>query len=184
MARVTQRLGMARFEADEYYRQALDAYRKNRFDNAINSLNDAILIQGNRAEFFAARGLIYLEDGVKDKAQADFEKALKLNKHEMLAHYGRGIIAYQSNNWDEALAHFSDAYKADPERPETLYYLALVYHRKHQHDVAHRLMEVGLGFLPEEDKRRPDFQRWLREFEKIIRDKQAPRLNVMGRTDE
>ncbi len=186
MAQFTRRMGAARFEADEYYRQALEAYRKRSYDTAINDMNDAISLQPRRAEFYAARGFFYLEDGVEDKAQADFQQALKLYPQEMLAHYGRGVIAYKTGNMEEALAHFSDAYKGDPKRPETLYYLALIYHRQKQHEVARRLMDVGLNALPAEDKRRGDFQKWLREFYRIIAadSKAAPKMNVMGKPDE
>lgn len=181
MAGFTRRLGTARFEADEYFQQALDAYRKGRYDVAINAVNNALALLPRRAEYYATRGFIYLEDGVPDKAQDDFQQAIRLNPLEMLAHYGRGMMAYQSGNMDEALAHFSDAYKADPKRPETLYYLALIYHRQKQHEVAHRLMEVGMGFLPADDKRRSDFQKWLREFDKIIGSKPGnPRIKVGG----
>jgi tetratricopeptide (TPR) repeat protein len=180
MARLTPRFGITRFEADEYYQQALEAFRKGKLDLAITSLTDAIAMQPQRSEFYAARGLFYLEDGVNDKAQQDFQQALKIHPREMLAHYGRGMMAYQSGNLDEALAHFTDAYKSDPRRPETLYYLSLTYHRKKDHEVAHRLMETALGLFPEQDKRRSDAQRWLREFDKLIREKAASRVNTPG----
>lgn len=181
MVGFSRRLGTARFEADEYYQQALDGYRKGRYDVAINALNNALALLPKRAEYYAMRGFIYLEDGVRDKAQADLTQALRLNPLEMLAHYGRGMLAYQSGNMEEALAHFSDAYKADPQRPETLYYLALIYHRQKQHEVARRLMDVGMGFLPAEDRRRNDFQKWLREFDKIIGSKPGnPKISVVG----
>ena len=169
MARLPTRFGISRFEADEYYQLALDAYKKGRFDVAINNLNDAIAITPGRAELLAARGFIFLEDGVKDKAQADFEAAIKLHPLEMLAHYGRGIIAYNDRNWNEAIAHFTDAYKADPNRAESLYYLALAYH--HQGDnqeAARRFMEAALKAFPDNDKRKGDAQRWLRELGKLI----------------
>ncbi|MCA0454200.1 MAG: tetratricopeptide repeat protein [Chloroflexi bacterium] len=187
MAQFTRRLGTARYEADEYYQQALEAFRKRNYDTAINNMNDAIALQPRRSEFYAARGLFYLEDGVNDKAQADFQQALRLFPQEMLAHYGRGVIAYKTGNMEEALAHFSDAYKGDPTRPETLYYLAMIYHRQQQHETAKRLMEVGMNALPADDKRRGDFQKWLREFERLITTQAkptAPKMNVMGKTDE
>ncbi len=181
MGRITPRLGVTRFEADEYYQQALEAFRKGKLDLAITSVTDALAMQPRRSEFYAARGLFYLEDGINDKAQQDFQQALKIHPREMLAHYGRGMIAYQSNNLDEALAHFTDAYKSDPQRPETLYYMALVYHRKREHEIARRLMETASGLFSEQDKRRNDALRWLREFDKLIREKAAPRVNMLGK---
>src|SRR3990172_8937057 len=130
MARITARFGLTRYQADEYYAEALNVYKKGNLEEAILNLGYAIELLPGNSEYYAARGFMYLEDGVQDKALADFEAALKRHPYEMLAHYGRGIIAYKDKNWDEALAHFNDAYVADPNRAETLYYLALVYHRK------------------------------------------------------
>jgi tetratricopeptide (TPR) repeat protein len=176
MSRVTARFGLSRFEADEYYQLALDAYKKGRYDVAINNLNDAIGLMPNRAELYAARGFIYLEDGVKDKAQADFQQAIKIFPLEMLAHYGRGIIAFNDKNWDEAIAHFTDAYKSDPNRPETLYYLALAYHRKGEHEIARRVMDNAFNAFTESDKRKSDAQKWVKEFDKILGKKDSPTL--------
>ncbi|MBL8153193.1 MAG: tetratricopeptide repeat protein [Anaerolineae bacterium] len=169
MSRFTQRIGLSRYEADEHYQMALEADRKGRFDPAINHMTDAIALLPSRAEYYAARGFFYLEDDVPDNALADFEQALKLNPGEMLAHYGRGMIAYKSNNLEEAQAHFADAYRADPNRPETLYYLALIYHRKKDSAVARRLMEVALErFDPVDTRHRADAQRWIKEFDRIL----------------
>jgi tetratricopeptide (TPR) repeat protein len=179
MARLPNRFGISRYEADEYYQLGLDAYKKGRFDVAINNLNDAIALMPNRAELYATRGFVYMEDGVKDKAQADFQQAIKLYPLEMLAHYGRGMIAYNDRNWDEAIAHFTDAYKADPKRPETLYYLALAYHHKGDNqEAARRVMETALAAFPETDKRKSDAQKWLREFSKLLDKKAAPTLKL------
>jgi tetratricopeptide (TPR) repeat protein len=176
MARITQRLGLTRFEADEYYQQALASYRKAKPDTAILQMTDAIALLPTRAEYYAARGYFYLGEDNKEKALADFEKALKLDRLEMLAHYGRGMIAYKDKNWEEALAHFGDAYKADPKRPETLYYLALTYHRKGSHEVARRLMDMAVSAFAENDKRRGDAQKWVKEFDKILGGKVMDRL--------
>jgi tetratricopeptide (TPR) repeat protein len=177
MARLTQRLGFTRFEADEYYKQALDAFVKRRFDEAILSMDKAIEALPTKSEYYAARGFFYLEDGVRDKALADFEHALKLYRYEMLAHYGRGIIAYEDRNWDEALAHFSDAYRADPKRPETLYYLALLYHRKGNNEAAQQLMaQAQAAFEAANDRRKADASRWVKELQKQLDHKAQPRL--------
>jgi tetratricopeptide (TPR) repeat protein len=175
MARLPGRFGLTRFEADEYYQLALDAYKKRSFDVAINNLNDAIALTPNRAELYATRGFIYLEDGVKDKAEADFLQAIKLYPLEMLAHYGRGMIAYSDQNWEEAIAHFTDAYKADPNRAESLYYLALAYYRQGDNlEAARRLMEMAIGAFAEGDKRKSDAQRWIREFDKLAKKEPLP----------
>lgn len=168
MPRLIERLGLTRYEADEYYKLALQAYEKHQLEEAILKMEEAIKILSTEPEYYAARGLFYLEDGIKDKALADFEQALKLNPYEMLAHYGCGMIAYKDGNYDEAEAHFRDAFIADQKRPETLYYLALVYHRKRDNQRALAVMQQAVALLGEKDKRRADANRWVREFQRLI----------------
>lgn len=176
MARLTQRFGLTRFEADEYYKKALEAYRKHQLEEALLNLGEAIRLLPRNAEYYAARGFFYLEDGVREKALADFEEALRLHPYEMLAHYGRGIIAYNDRNWDEALAHFKDASYVAPRRPEVVYYLALVYHRKGENEKALSLMEQAAALFEEaNDRRRADANRWLRELQRLL-DRQAEQL--------
>lgn len=169
MAVFTRRLGVTRFQADEYYQLALAAYGKRNMDDAIDNMTKAIEVLPTRGEYYAARGFFYLEDGVPDKAQADFDKALKIYPFEMLAHYGRGMMAYKDKNWDAALQHFTGAFRADPKRPETLYYLALVYHRKGQNAAALNLMSQAVtGFEAANDKRKSDAARWVRELQRVV----------------
>ena len=169
MPSFNQRLGLTRFEADEYYARALDAYRKRDFDTAIDSMNDAIELMPRKSEYLAVRGFFFLEDGDQKKALEDFHAALTINRYEMLAHFGRGMIAYKDQNWDEALAHFKDAYYADQERPETLYHLGLVYFQR-------RDFANGLDFMERArrrfeqlgDRRKTDAERWLREIQRTV----------------
>jgi tetratricopeptide (TPR) repeat protein len=176
MPRIDQRLGLTRYEADEHYKQALEAYRKGDYDTAVDSMKNAIAAMPNKAEYYAARGIMYLDDGVPKSAAEDFDAALSLFPHEMLAHYGKGMIAYKNQEWDEALQHFTAAYYADTTRPETLYYLALTYYRKRDFASAANLMKLANDrFEATNDKRKADSQRWLRELAKMA-DKTAELL--------
>lgn len=169
MTRLVQRLGLTRYEADEHYKQALALYKKRQLNEAIIEIGYAIELLPTNSEYLAARGFFYLEDGITKEAGADFEAALKIYPYEMLAHYGRGMIAYQSKNWDEAIAHFGDAYRADPQRPETLYYLALAYHRKGQNALALSYMQQAASRYDEigDTKSRRSAERWVKELAKL-----------------
>lgn len=183
MSQLAPRRGIARYEADEYYREALEIFSapRSKVEAAIATIDRAIQRFPRHSEYLAARGLFYLtafleasrdtqaSKEYQEKAEADFLRALKANPMEMLAFYGRGVIAYQTGNLDEAKAHFTDAYKLAPQRPETLYYLALVYHRKQENPAALRLMQMGLGTLPADDKRRSQFEKWISELERLLR---------------
>ncbi len=182
---LNRRLGLNRYEADEYYRLALEAYRKNRFDDAILNMNEALALLPNKSEYLATRGFFYLEDGVLDKAQADFDAALKHHRYEMLAHYGRGMIAYREKRWAEAITHFGEAYRSDPKRPETMYYLALAFHHNHDDDNARRWMEqAAAGFAGHDERRRSDAQKWLKTFQKPLETRPPqPRLPGSDQTE-
>ncbi|HLV36764.1 MAG TPA: tetratricopeptide repeat protein [Spirillospora sp.] len=167
MAKLTQRLGLPRYEADEHYKLALAAFDKGDYDQAIDHLDKAIDLLPSQPEYHAARGYIYLRDGVRDKAETEFDEALRLHEFELLAHYGRGVLAYRDKNWEDAETFFSRALAVDPERPETLYYLALVFHRQRKNDAALDLMQKALEkFEAANDKRRTDARQWVRELEK------------------
>jgi len=165
--KLTQRLGLPRYEADEFYKLALAAYDQGDYDQAIDNLNKALDLLPRQPEYLAARGYIYLEDGVRDKADADFDGALKQHEFELLALYGRGIMAYTDRNWEDAETYFSRALAVNPERAEILYYLALVQHRQRKNETALALMQRAQAlFEASGDKRRSDARAWLRELEK------------------
>ncbi len=169
MMNLTRRLGLPRYEADEYYKLALTAFDQGDYDQAIDNLTKALALLPHQPEYLAARGYVYLQDGVRDKADADFEAALKQHEFEMLANFGRGVLAYQDRNWEDAETAFSRALGAMPERAETLYYLALVQHRQRKNEQALALMRQALErFEAANDKRRTDARQWVRELEKQV----------------
>lgn len=168
MPALNQRLGFTRYDADQYYKQALEHYRKGKFDEAIDAMNSAIELLPTKSEYFAARGFFQLEDGARSEAEQDFAKSLKLYRYEMLAHYGQGVLAYKDESWDEALAHFTEAYKSDPNRAETLYYLALTYLQKGETAAALNVMtRAQAAFEATNDKRKSYADRWMRELAKL-----------------
>jgi tetratricopeptide (TPR) repeat protein len=175
MPTFNQRLGMTRYEADEYYRRALEAYRKGDFDSAIDAMNDAMDALPNKSEYYAARGLIRLEDGELEAARADFEESLRRFKYEMLANYGMGVLEYKAGNWNAALEYFLHAHYADQKRPETMYYLALTYHRKGDLvNATNYMVRANEGFEAVNDKRKGDSAKWLRELSKNLATKEKP----------
>lgn len=181
MPRLNQRLGLTRYDADENYKRALDAYKKSDFDNAIDAMNTAIESLPNHAEYYAARGFMYLEDGEEKRAQEDFEQAIKHYRYEMLAHYGLGMLSYKNAqkskdvaDLDSAIIHFTNAHRANPNRAETLYYLSLTYY--HKGDYAHAvqfMISAQAAFEQAGDKRKTNADRWIREFQRMVERTQA-----------
>ncbi len=170
MARLTQRLGLTRFEADEYYKEALQHFEKRDIEQAILTMDEAIKMLPDNAEYHAARGFFYLQDGIDNKANADFEKALQIYPYEMLAHYGRGVIAYRTRSWEEAVNHFLQAYRIDQHRAETLYYLALSYHRLGNNPLALSFMQQADTRFDELGNRgnKRNADRWVKALNRLV----------------
>ena len=86
MPALNQRLGLTRYEADEHYKRALEAYRKARLHEAVEAMTYAIDLLPTKAEYYATRGFFQLEDGAIAEADGDFARALEIYPYEMLAH--------------------------------------------------------------------------------------------------
>lgn len=178
MPRLTQRLGLTRYEADEYYKEALRAHDNDKLNEAVLAMENAIDVLPTNSEYYAARGLFYLLDGEIDAASADFEESLRHYPYEVLAHYGLGVIAYDHRDMETALEHFTIAHRADPQRAETLYYLALVQHHRGENAIALDLMQQAHAQFDKagDSKNRAIANRWIATLKKLPSDSKQPRL--------
>ena len=169
MSKLTQRLGLSRFEADEHYAAALRAFRGRDLAAAIKAMEAAISLLPRHAEYHAVLGFFLLENKRGEAAAQAFDQALDLDPYDMLANYGKGMSAYRAKDWQGAETCFARAHAARPARPETLYYLAMVQHRLGSNAEALRWMEAARGaFAQAEDKRARHCLAWMSEFEKLI----------------
>jgi tetratricopeptide (TPR) repeat protein len=164
------RLGLTRYEADEHYKMALSHYDKRNVEQAILSMNRALELQPHNAEYHAARGFFYLEDGALPQAEADFDEALKRNAYELMANFGKGVIAYKNKHYETARSFFSNAWAVNPERAETIYYLAMVEHRLRNNPKAIYWMRQAYAIMnAHEDKTNArNAEKWLGEFERLM----------------
>jgi len=170
MPSITQRLGLPRYEADLRYKEALAAYLKKDLDAAITKMNEVLNLLPTHSEYWAARGLMYLEDGVNDAAKADFERAVKAFKLEMLGHYGLGAVAFREERYAEALTHLEEAQRLDPSRIETLYQMALTLDKLDRSAEALDLMTRAHDLMESAtDKRKPDAVRWLTHLRRRVK---------------
>lgn len=186
MPSLTQRIGLPRYAADLRYKEALAAYTRDQVAEAIEHMNAVIELLPTHAEYWAARGMMYLRQSQIEagkpptkaegstpeqvklaSARADFERAIKLFDLEMLGHYGLGMVALRQERYDQALGHLQIALSLDPERAETLYTLALTLDKLNRSAEAleamtraHDLMEAS------GDKRKPQAVRWLAQLRK------------------
>jgi tetratricopeptide (TPR) repeat protein len=162
--------GRNRYMADQHYTKALEAYQKRRLDDALTEVAESIRLFPQESEYHAAQGIFQLEVPDEAAARASFERALQQHEGEAAANYGMGVIAFNSRDYTGALEHFSRARIVDPNRPETLYYMALSYHRQQDNVNAKALMDIAADLMDaKNDRRKLNARKWQREFEKLIR---------------
>ncbi len=167
MAKLTARIGLGRYEADQYYHAALQSYRERRLRDAIQNMDYALMILPDHPEYLAARAFFHLEVGQLEQAENDTNASLRANPFEVLANYNKGVLHFQRREWPEAQQAFMKAWAADTQRAETQYYLALVAYRMGDIDSARRWMQGARTLLEAlNDKARlADADAWLREFD-------------------
>ncbi len=100
------------------------------FQVGINVVNDGLNQQPKAAPLYFARGILYVQLGQYDKAQADFENAYSLDPNQSLSIAAQGLAAVQQNNLDQALAGVQEKLAHKPDDPILLYMQADVLARK------------------------------------------------------
>ncbi len=93
-------------------------------------------IKLENAEFYASRGLAYLEKRQYDKAILDFNKVLKMNPADANAYHNRGRAHGERGQYDLAISDYTNALKINPRYADAYFNRGLAYHAKGQYDQA------------------------------------------------
>ncbi len=91
------------------------------FDVGINVVNEGINLLPKAAALYFARGVLFVQVGEYDKAQADFEKAYALDPTQSLSVAAQGLAAVQQNDLDHALTGVQEKLAHKPNDPILLY---------------------------------------------------------------
>ena len=88
---------------------------QERLTEAEQPLNEAIRLDGESAEGWYQRGLLYVAFGQFDGALSDFETAAKINRHHMNALLRIAAIHHENEDWDEAEASWRNVLNVEPD---------------------------------------------------------------------
>jgi tetratricopeptide (TPR) repeat protein len=100
------------------------------FQVGIDVITEGISLQPNADELYVARGVLYVQLAQYENAEADFEKAYKLNPNQSLSTAAQGLAAVQANDLDHALASIQSKLSRKPNDPMLLYLQADVLSQK------------------------------------------------------
>lgn len=163
-----RRLGLTHATAEAYYHRGLLAYQNRDMENAILDLSEAIYYDRRYPEYYATRGLFYVEDGKFAEAEADLLYALKLNKRLWLAHFALGVLRFKQKDYEAAHQHFLQATRHPDAKPEAWFYLAVTHYLLDNLLEALQTIEIALNGFHPADSRHADARRWKTEIEKTI----------------
>ncbi|KPQ28362.1 MAG: putative Zn-dependent protease [Marinobacter excellens HL-55] len=102
--------------------EALKLASKGDMTAALASINKAIELEPREAKFFALRGRIYEDQKQREKAQADFDKAVSLYPEMFEYQLYNGLNALELNNLDKSRGHLE---RANQVVPTSIAYLRL-----------------------------------------------------------
>lgn len=91
------------------------------FQVGIDVVSDGIAQLPHAAPLYLARGVLYVQLALYDKAEADFEKAHDLDPRQSLSSAAQGLLAAQKDDLDRALSTVQRKLEAKPSDALLLY---------------------------------------------------------------
>lgn len=82
------------------------------------------------------RGVVYYQQGNKDRALAEYKEALSLDKNNIRAMYNLGLVEKDMKNYKDAELHLQGVLKINPLHDLASYTLAQVYRESKEFDKA------------------------------------------------
>ncbi|MBS1515442.1 MAG: tetratricopeptide repeat protein [Bacteroidetes bacterium] len=111
----------------ELSKLATDNYEKKKYKIALEALDELIALLPSKSELYKFRGDVYDDSGDKNKALADYGKAIEFKPDDADAYYNRGILYYNSGEKDKALADYNKAIELKPDDADAHYNRGLLY---------------------------------------------------------
>jgi tetratricopeptide (TPR) repeat protein len=99
---------------------------------------------GELSEF----GIVLAYSGYHDEAQAQFDKALRLDKGSAITLYGRGLLENRRENWVKARNVLEKALFSDSTLTSVFYQLGVAYRHLEQDEDAFSVFEKALAANP------------------------------------
>jgi tetratricopeptide (TPR) repeat protein len=111
---------------NERFREATEALRQGRLDDAATGFADVIKDAPTFAEAHFNLGLVLEEQGKNEEAIASLQMALKLKPRLRGANLFLGIAEYKINQFDQAIASLKKESALDPSNPNAWMWLGVV----------------------------------------------------------
>jgi len=98
-----------------HHQQGLLFFQQNLFDQALNHLQQAFVIEPDNGLILNNLGMTFMNLGLKKKACICFERALPFAEQFPDIHYNLGVLKFEQKKIEQAITHFSDAIRVNPK---------------------------------------------------------------------
>ncbi len=111
--------------------------------------NDVITKSPNKARPYMNRGVAYWSMDQREKALADYAKAVELNpKYYSLAYFNLGVAYASFNQWEKAIDSYTKSLEINPENSEAYASRAVAYGNLNQMDKALADFQIAITKNP------------------------------------
>ena len=166
IADFTQAIQLEPTHADTYARRGSAFTRKMEFERGMADYNHAIQLDPRCASAYASRAILYNMKGENDKARADLNQAVALNPqfagiyedwekmHAQIANpaaaaISRGEAYLNHQNYEKAIAEFSQAIQLKPDSAEVYEKRGIAYSEKGEYENAIKDFSRAMQIAPE-----------------------------------
>jgi len=132
-----------KYSAEAYYLRATLKAKSENFEGAIHDFTNAIRYNPNNHKAYYNRGLAHALLNEIKQAIAEFSKAIELYPGYSMAYFNRGYWKHFLGNTDDALLDLLKAKELNPENPDLLLELAVLYAEKNKMDEACYELELA-----------------------------------------
>ncbi len=106
--------------ADELAFSAKRHLQADRPQVALRLATAALKKNRDSAELYSLRGKCWLVNGDTDSAKGDFDDAIELDPHHSEAHRGLGDVAFDEEDYETSVEHYTAALRNEPENIDYL----------------------------------------------------------------
>jgi tetratricopeptide (TPR) repeat protein len=102
----------------EYTLDGITKYESKHYDAAIQSLTNAIAMEGTYPLTYEFRGKCYIQFKETEKALADFNKAIEYGARGSSCYWERGKLCFDMGDYGQSMADFTTAIEREPEHAD------------------------------------------------------------------
>ncbi|MBK9147871.1 MAG: tetratricopeptide repeat protein [Flavobacteriales bacterium] len=135
-------------DADAWYNRACADYMGRNNDGAMKSLERAVKLKAEHAEALFLRGVVRGEQFKEEAGIADLDEAMRLNPDIPGGWMSLGVLQFENEQYDKAIATFTRVIDSDdPEKRTAYFYRADCHYAKRDKNAAcpdfRRCAEMG-----------------------------------------